>query len=101
MVNHYLTEKCDDTYYFYFCFVETEEVYCIIKRGEFLGSQKVVHIPGIPIGMTGLTPQDEENIRTGIKLKVDVIMVPGVRDAKLFNHVKNFVSKCILYVQLV
>lgn len=68
-------------------------MYCVIKRGGLLGSQKVVHIPNIPIGMKELTLQDEENIRIGIKLKVDVIMIPGVRDAEFFNSVKHFVGK--------
>lgn len=58
-----------------------------------MGSQKVVHISNIPIGMKELTGQDEENIRTGIKLKVDIIMIPGVRDAAFFNLVKNFIGK--------
>ncbi|VVC45084.1 Pyruvate kinase,Pyruvate kinase-like, insert domain,Pyruvate/Phosphoenolpyruvate kinase-like [Cinara cedri] len=73
--------------------VETDEVYCLIKRGEFLGSQKTVHIPGIPIGVTALTEQDEEDVRIGIQLKVDVILVPGVRNAAYFTQVKNFVCQ--------
>lgn len=73
--------------------VDPDQVYCVIKRGGFLGSQKVVHIPGIPIGVTALTKEDEKHVRTGVQLKIDAIMVPGVRNAAFFNCVKKFVSK--------
>ncbi|KAL4142261.1 hypothetical protein QTP88_004755 [Uroleucon formosanum] len=71
--------------------VDEDEVYCLIKRGEFLGSEKVVHVPGIPVGSTALTKLDEEKIRTGIQLKVDVILVPGVRNSVFFDQVRKFV----------
>ncbi|KAL5240901.1 hypothetical protein ACI65C_008311 [Semiaphis heraclei] len=71
--------------------VDDDEVYCVIKRGEFLGSEKVVHVPGIPVGSTALSKLDEEKIRTGIQLKVDVILVPGVRNSVFFDHVRKFV----------
>lgn len=81
-------------------YLDIEEVYCLIKRGEYLGSQKVVHIPGIPIGVTTLTDKDEDDIRIGIQLKVDAIMIPGVRNAASFNRVKHFVCKCLCVVQM-
>jgi len=65
----------------------------VIKRGEFLGSEKIVHVPGIPVGSTSLSKLDEEKIRTGIQLKVDVILVPGVRNSVFFDHVRKFVGK--------
>ena len=65
----------------------------MVKRGEFLGSKKVVHVPGIPVGSTALTKLDEEKIRTGIQLKVDVILVPGVRNSVFFDSVRKFVGK--------
>lgn len=65
----------------------------MVKRGEFLGSEKVVHVPGIPIGSTTLSKLDEEKIRTGIQLNVDVILVSGVRNSMFLNHVRKFVSK--------
>ncbi|XP_022172345.1 pyruvate kinase-like [Myzus persicae] len=71
--------------------VDEDEVYCLIKRGEFLGSEKVVHVPGIPVGSTALSKLDEEKIRTGIQLKVDVILVPGVRNSVFFEQVRKFV----------
>jgi len=70
----------------------------MVHRGEFLGSEKVVHISGIPIGLMELTEQDEEHIRTGIQLKVDAIMIPGIRNVGFFNRVKYFVGKCHLRV---
>ncbi|XP_008185335.1 pyruvate kinase isoform X3 [Acyrthosiphon pisum] len=73
--------------------VDEDEVYCVIKRGEFLGSEKVVHVPGIPVGSTALTKLDEEKIRTGIQLKVDVILVPGVRNSVFFDSVRKFVER--------
>ncbi|KAE9541213.1 hypothetical protein AGLY_004458 [Aphis glycines] len=72
--------------------VDEDEVYCVIKRGEFLGSEKIVHVPGIPVGSTSLSKLDEEKIRTGIQLKVDVILVPGVRNSVFFDHVRKFVN---------
>lgn len=66
----------------------------MIKRGEFLGSRRVVHVPGMPIGTTSFTARDKSNVRTGIHLKVDVIIVAGARDAEYFNSVKNFIRKC-------
>ncbi|XP_060835514.1 pyruvate kinase-like [Rhopalosiphum padi] len=72
--------------------VDEYEVYCVINRGEILGSEKTVHVSGIPIGSTSLSKLDEEKIRTGIQLKVDVILVPGVRNSMFFNHVRKFVS---------
>ncbi|CAI6353367.1 unnamed protein product [Macrosiphum euphorbiae] len=72
--------------------VDEDEVYCVIKRGEFLGSKKVVHVPGVPVGSTALTKLDEEKIRTGIQLKVDVILVPGVRNSVFFDSVRKFVG---------
>lgn len=74
-----------------FLFSDIEEVYCVIKRGEFLGSEKIMHIPGIPTGLAALTKEDEEAIRTGIQLKIDVIVIPGVRNAAYMNEVKGFV----------
>ncbi|CAH1731973.1 hypothetical protein AGLY_015454 [Aphis glycines] len=72
--------------------VDEDEVYCVIKRGELLGSEKTVHIPKIPIGSTTLSKLDEEKIRTAIQLKVDVILVPGVRNSVFFDHVRKFVN---------
>ncbi|XP_026820471.1 pyruvate kinase-like [Rhopalosiphum maidis] len=72
--------------------VENNETYCVIKRGELLGSEKKVHMQGIPIGLTALSKLDEEKIRTGIVLKVDVILVPGVRNSLFFDHVRKFVG---------
>jgi len=72
---------------------DEDEVYCVIKRGEFLGSEKTVHISKIPIGSTALSKLDEEKIRTGIQLKVDVILVPGVGNSVFFDHVRKFVGK--------
>ncbi|XP_025198002.1 pyruvate kinase-like [Melanaphis sacchari] len=71
--------------------VDENEVYCEIKRGGFLGSEKAVHMPRTPIGLTALSKLDEKNIRTAIKLKVDVILIPGVRNSAFFNHVREFV----------
>lgn len=70
-------------------------MFCIVKRGELLGEEKLVHIPGIPIGMTKLSEKDEEIVRTGIRLNVDVIIVPGVRNAEFFRQVKRFVCKSL------
>ncbi|XP_060844178.1 pyruvate kinase-like [Rhopalosiphum padi] len=72
--------------------VENNEAYCVVKRGECLGSEKKVHMQGIPIGSTALSKLDEEKIRTGILLKVDVILVPGVRNSLFFDHVRKFVG---------
>lgn len=92
-----LTDDVHSVEYIYvgtYVVTDFEEVYCIIKRGELLGSEKVVHIPGIPIGLKALTAQDEEDIRTGILLKVDAIMIPGIRNVSFFNRVKYFVCEC-------
>ncbi|XP_050527313.1 pyruvate kinase-like isoform X2 [Daktulosphaira vitifoliae] len=70
--------------------VETEELQCKIKRGGLIGSKRVVLIPGIPIP-TLLTEEDENRIRIGIRQKVDVILIPGVRNAAFINRVKDFV----------
>jgi len=78
--------------YFFFS-AENNEAYCVVKRGECLGSEKKVHMQGIPIGSTALSKLDEEKIRTGILLKVDVILVPGVRNSLFFDHVRKFVGK--------
>ncbi|XP_026820468.1 pyruvate kinase-like [Rhopalosiphum maidis] len=72
--------------------VDEDEVYCMIKRGEWLGSEKTVHMPKIPIGSTALSKLDKEKICTAIQLKVDVILVPGVRNSVFFNHVRKFVD---------
>lgn len=79
--------------------VDSDEVYCVIKRGEYLGEERLVHIPGIPIGMTELTAKDEEIVRTGIRLKVDIIMVPGVKNAEFFHKVKRFVCKSLSVIK--
>jgi len=65
----------------------------MINRGEWLGSEKTVHIPKIPIGSTALSKLDKEKICTAIQLKVDVILVPGVKNSVFFNHVRKFVGK--------
>lgn len=77
----------------YISVIDAEEVYCVVKRGDFLGSEKVVNIPGISNGMTALTGQDEEDIRTGIRLKVDAIAIPGARNADFIDDVKRFLCK--------
>jgi len=87
-----LEKKVILNFSFFFC-ADEDEVYCVIKRGEYLGSEKVVHVPGIPVGSTALTKLDEEKIRTGIQLKVDVILVPGVRNSVFFDNVRKFVGK--------
>lgn len=73
--------------------VDLDKVYCVIKRGGFLGSQKIVHIPGIPIAVTALTKEDEKHVLIGIELKVDAILIPCVRNSAFYNCVKTFVSK--------
>ncbi|XP_050440040.1 pyruvate kinase-like [Adelges cooleyi] len=70
--------------------VGEDRLHCLIKRGEVLGSKRVVHIPGIPIPAV-LTEDDEERVRTAIQHKIDVILIPGVRDAAFVNRIKDFV----------
>lgn len=81
--------------------IDTQEVLCVIKRGEFLGSEKVVNIPGNSASMTALTKQDERDIRTGIQLRVDAIVIPGARNAVYINNVKNFVCTWIIFLATV
>lgn len=72
-----------------------QDVLCLIKRGELLGSRRVVHIPGVPVDTAAFTKQYERNIKVGSQLKVDIILVPRVQDATSFNTIKNLVGKCL------
>lgn len=82
---------------------DSEELQCLVRRGDFLGSERMVHIPGMPIP-AGLTDDDEGRIRKAIQNKIDVILIPGVRDAAYVYRVKEFVreyNKYSLYCMIV
>lgn len=80
---------------FFLCFfrLDFNQVYCVVKRGEYLGSQKVVHIPGIPIGVTTLSKDDESHVRLAIELKIDGMIISGVRNAAFLNSVKKIIGE--------
>lgn len=63
-----------------------------VIEGGILKERKGVNMPGVKIPFSGLTPKDTEDIKFGIKHKVDYVAQSFVRTAKDVETVKKLIK---------
>jgi len=63
--------------------------------GGFLKENKGINIPDTPLKFKGLTDKDKEDLRFGIKNKVEYIAQSFVRDKHDMLHLRNFLKNRI------
>ncbi|WCK55511.1 pyruvate kinase [Aneurinibacillus sp. Ricciae_BoGa-3] len=59
--------------------VEGTEIHCRIRNGGPLKSRKGVNVPGVNIGLPGITEKDAQDIAFGIREGIDIIAASFVR----------------------
>jgi pyruvate kinase len=59
--------------------VEGTEIHCRIRNGGPLKNRKGVNVPGVNIGLPGITEKDAQDIAFGIKEGIDIIAASFVR----------------------
>ncbi len=73
--------------------VKGNDIYCKVIEGGVLRSRKSVNVPGINLRLPSLTTKDLEDIKFGIKQKVDFIGVSFVRNPEDIIKIKNILRK--------
>ncbi|MFP4017401.1 MAG: pyruvate kinase, partial [Halanaerobiales bacterium] len=72
--------------------IENKKIHCKIIRGGLLGERKGVNIPNIKIPLPSITAKDREDIKLGIKLGIDFIMLPFTRSIDDVNLLREFLD---------
>ncbi|MFW5972179.1 MAG: pyruvate kinase [Bacillota bacterium] len=72
--------------------IEEKELKCQVLRGDILGERKGVNIPGVTLSLPSLTEKDKLDLKTGIKLGIDYIMLPFTRNADDIKNIKKYLS---------
>ncbi|OJF16353.1 MAG: pyruvate kinase, partial [Bacillaceae bacterium G1] len=55
------------------------DIHCVVKNSGRLGNRKGVNVPGVSIGLPGITEKDAADIRFGVQQGVDFIAASFVR----------------------
>ena len=68
-------------------------ILCRVSIDGIIGNNKHINLPGIKIGLPGLTDKDKKDIILAIELKIDFIAMSFVRKAKDVEELKNIILK--------
>jgi len=63
-----------------------------VVEGGVLKERKGINMPGVRIPFAGITPKDREDIRFGIRHKVDYVAQSFVRTAKDMNTIRKLIK---------
>lgn len=69
------------------------DVFCEIINGGILREHQGINLPGVRISEPTLTEKDIQDLRFGLKLKVDYIALSFVRSAKDISQAKDLIAK--------
>jgi len=73
----------------------------VVLEGGILKERKGINMPGAALDFDGLTEKDREDIRFGIKHKVDYVALSFVRDAKDVREAAGLIKPSLPQCQIV
>ncbi|MFT9848310.1 pyruvate kinase [Aneurinibacillus sp. REN35] len=73
--------------------VEGTEIYCHIRNGGTLKDRKGVNVPGVQIGLPGITEKDASDIEFGIRQGIDMIAASFVRKAEDVLEIREILER--------
>lgn len=71
---------------------EGDNVFCTVVTGGKLGQRKGVNLPGIKVGLPGITERDIDDIRFGLENGFDYIAASFVRDAATIERIRGLIA---------
>ncbi len=69
------------------------EVSCQVVNGGELGERKGVNVPGVKVGLPGITEKDREDILFGIREGFDYIAASFVRDSAVIHEIRTLLDE--------
>ena len=69
------------------------EIVCTVINGGELGERKGVNVPNVPVRLPAITEKDKEDIRFGVKQKIDFIAASFVRNAECILEIKAYLKE--------
>ena len=73
--------------------VKGTEVQCSVVNGGELGEHQGINLPGVPLRISALTKKDREDLKFGIKNRVDYIALSFVRRAEDILTLKRVLAR--------
>lgn len=70
--------------------IRKKDLYCKVLRGGLLGERKGINIPETRLLFSSLTTKDKKDIKTGIELGIDFIMLPFTRSIDDVKILKDY-----------
>jgi pyruvate kinase len=61
--------------------IEDNKINCIVKNSGVISNHKGVNVPGVPIKLPATTDKDEEDLKFGCEMGVDIISASFIRKA--------------------
>lgn len=61
--------------------VEGNQIHCIVKNSSSLGNNKNVNVPGVVTQLPAVTEKDEQDLKFGIEIGVDIVAASFIRKA--------------------
>ena len=72
--------------------IEGSDLTCTVVTGGMLGERKGVNLPGVKVGLPGITERDISDIRFGLEHGFDYIAASFVRDAETINTIRGLIA---------
>jgi pyruvate kinase len=72
--------------------IEGNDVICTVITGGKIGQRKGVNLPGIKVGLPGITDRDIDDIRFGLENGFDYIAASFVRDAATIERIRGLIA---------
>lgn len=73
--------------------IEGTNVVCRVIHGGPVKSRKGVNLPGAKLSVPALTEKDEEDLRFGLQLGVDIVALSFVRDPSDLDRVRHIMAE--------
>jgi len=81
--------------------VEGTEIYCRIRNGGILKDRKGVNVPGVQIGLPGITEKDARDIEFGIAQDIDFIAASFVRKPEDVLEIREILERHGADIQII
>ncbi len=73
--------------------IKDKEIFCEVKNGGILSSNKSVNIPAVQFLLPSLTPKDEEDLRFAVEQSFDFIAASFIRKASDVDDIRRTLKK--------
>lgn len=81
--------------------VEGPDIHCRILNGGTLKDRKGVNVPGVQIGLPGITEKDAQDIEFGIKQNIDIIAASFVRKPEDVLEIRKILERHGASIQII